>query len=88
MIPDWDRRSEGCWESHRACNELARSEILSKGCPSQRVEFFLWKAVEKGAEWGKRPVYPLYRPKIAKPAQEAWNDRRNSSPTGKDVSMW
>jgi hypothetical protein len=61
MIPAWDRRSEGCWESHRACNELARFEILSKGCSSQRVEFFLWKAVEKGrGVWEtSRLMFPL-----------------------------
>ena len=37
------------WESPRACSEFARSEILSKGCLSQEVRFFLWKAVEKGS---------------------------------------
>jgi hypothetical protein len=40
----WWRTGSG---SNRACNELALSEILSKGCASQEVSFSLWKAVEK-----------------------------------------
>ena len=40
----WWRTGSG---SNRACNELALSKILSKGCASQEVSFFLWKAVEK-----------------------------------------
>jgi hypothetical protein len=46
----WDRRAKNCWESSRACSELALSEILSKGCSSQEMGFLLWKAVEK--RWG------------------------------------
>ena len=40
----WWRTGSG---NNRACNELALSKILSKGCASQEVSFFLWKAVEK-----------------------------------------
>ena len=49
------RRSKNCWESSRACSELARSEILSKGCSSQEGGIFLWKAVEGcGKRMGRR----------------------------------
>ena len=56
------RRSKNCWESSRACSQLALSETLSKGCSSHEPGIFLWKPVEEDEAGGApREAFRLTR---------------------------
>jgi hypothetical protein len=52
----------GNWlaEVSRISSSLRFSTVFSKGCSSQEVEFFLWKAVEKG--WRTARLFPACHP--------------------------
>src|SRR5712672_3545397 len=63
------------WESFRASLQLARFEILSKGCSSQDWENFLWTVVEKAERKSVAPAFEV-------------PTRRKSRRVGQPQSSW